>query len=221
MKSLRSVLGVGMVDWAVLVGVAALCISAVRAEGVMITYISSTRYVQGNAIPREDAVGFSDFDVSRVGIVGPTASGLLARVEASQTSRLMADSIQVSAATRTQFLQNPQGNSISAQSFFDVVFDVDVATEFTATTGSIFSQSNGGIATVVLLRIDSGSVPVFSASSQMNSGRYRLIVQTESQSLQSFAGPARADFELAIPPTATGAAMLAGGGAFSMFRRRQ
>jgi hypothetical protein len=208
--------------------VAALCISAVRAEGVMITYISSTRYVQGNAIPREDAVGFSDFDVSRVGIVGPTASGLLARVEASQTSRLMADSIQVSAATRTQFLQNPQGNSISAQSFFDVVFDVDVATEFTATTGSIFSQSNGGIATVVLLRIDSGSVPVFSASSQidpvtlvMNSGRYRLIVQTESQSLQSFAGPARADFELAIPPTATGAAMLAGGGAFSMFRRRQ
>ena len=226
MQALRSVLGVGMAFWTVLVGAAALGIGAERAEGVMITYISSTRYIQGNAIPREDAVGFNDFDVSRVGIVGPTASGLLARLEASQTSRLLADRIEVAAATLTQFLQNPQGNSISADSICSIVFSIDEASQVTLSTGQIFSQSSGGIASAALLRnSDQTALLVASQTSSPMSvtllpGEYKFTVASRSGSLQSNAGGAQAVATLVIPAE-SGLATIAVAAAMTTARRKR
>jgi hypothetical protein len=192
------------------------------SEGAMITYISATRYIQGNAIPRVDAVGFDDFDVSRFGIVGPTASGLLARTEASQTSRLLPDRIEFFAATRTQFLENPQGNSISAVSSLSVVFSVNEPTGVTLSMGQTFSQSNGGSASAALL--DSTNNIIVAATGSpldppfqtvvLQPGQYRFVGGSGSGSLQSVAGPAQVIATLTVPATSMGliASMVVGSG---------
>jgi hypothetical protein len=224
MQAQRSVL---LVDWAQVLGaiLALMATGLSSAEGVMITYISSTRYVQGSGITREDAVGFGDFDVSRSVVIGPTVNGLRARIEASQSSRLLSSGIEVSMATLTQFLSAPQANSIIASSVCDVVFSIDEATQVTLSTGPILAQSNGGVASATLTRADGGqdfilgnSVSGDPVSATLSAGSYRFTVGAVSDSLQGAAGPAQAIATLTIPPT-TSFAALGAAGLVSMTRR--
>lgn len=196
----------------------------------MITYISSTRFIEGNGVPREDAVGFSDFNVSRGAFVGMNQPTFLyARVEAAQTSRLLSDRIEVNCSTLTQFIQNPQGNSISARSSFDIRFVIDEATQVTLNPGPIFSQSNGGSASVSLLSASGTQILVATGSpldppfqqSVLQPGEYRFVGGCSSGSLQSVVGPAQTVATLTIPPTSAGMTGLVGLVAASIPRNRR
>lgn len=215
---------------AVLVGLLAMGSDTRTAEGVMITYISSTRYIEGIGIPREEAVGFTDFDVSRGAFVGfPMSTITYARVEASQTSRLLSDRIEVSTATLTQFIENPLGNSISAISLFDIQFTIDQPTQVSLAIGPIFSRSNGGSAGVSLL--NSAGVTVLSATGSpldlplqtaiLQPGRYSLFGGCESGSRQSLAGAAQAIAVLTVPASSMGVGVAAALGLAGLRRRNE
>jgi hypothetical protein len=227
MQAWRSVPMSGCVQ--VLSVVLALLTALPSAEGAMITYISSTRYIEGNGILREDAVGFGDFNVSRSVVIGPVTPGAtVARVEASQTSRLLADRIEVSATTLTQFLENPLGNSITAISSVDVVFSIEEAKQVTLSVGQILAQSNGGTAGFVLLRSDGTQVLAASSpfdppvqTAMLNAGVYRFSGGASSGSLQRVAGPGLAVATLTIPPTSAFAIMGVGGMLATASRRRK
>lgn len=228
MRRAGSVFSTGMfIGLPVLAAGLACDASARSAGGAVITYVSSTRYIQGNGIPREEAVQFADFSVSRGAFVGfPMSTMTYARVEASQTSRLLSDRIEIAAATLTQFIENPRGSSISAISSASVVFSIDQETLVTLSTGPIFSWSNGGSAGAILLRNNASQDFVLGnselgvrVSALLAPGEYRFLVFAASDSRQSVAGPAQAVATLTVP--SPGAAALLAAGGFAALRRRR
>jgi hypothetical protein len=222
MRAFRPVLVGQIVMVLVLIAASARC-----AEGSLITYISSTRFIDGTGIPREDAVGFADFDVNRSVFLGtPGAGGQYNNVFAAQTSRLLGDRIEINLRTGTRYIQQVVGNTMSSRSIAQIVFSLDEAKEITITTGAIFSGSNGGSASVSLRSGASGGTFLYFASEQsapftlsLAPGIYRFNASSVSDSLMGIAGSSGTTATLVVPATSS-LAMLAGAAVAATSRRR-
>lgn len=170
-----------------------------------ITYISSERYVLVTGLPRVDAVAFTNFNQSleKSTIPSPGFPPQAFR-RASQRSQLLFDRMIAENFAETD--RPLASGSIAGFSRCDIVFSVDVATQYRLDVGEVFNTTNGGFAVVGLSDFVTDQTIVSftnafhqTAQGVLLPGTYRFVVRASADSLSNTFGPARATGVLVLP----------------------